>query len=405
MSIAFNILSGQPPTGSAMAEPSPIDLARDWAKAMSAASRNLMDFSTCEMATFIKARLRQDHPRPYRGETLRRGLAAKTELETIMQDHLPLARVVDQALMLANKSSRFFNNEKEVLDLLLGSSVRLARPAEEDDPAKRDLLQGERQDEFSTPKDALQSMQRRFSAARDEFVLIHSTETTLVDGIASLMADREAAGLDTHIALDDTDPLASLGALQAAREDLRLFQDAIAERASASAKAEAQLMAATRAIMALRALSARNAMAVEESQMNIQIPQGFAFAPCSTPEAFTFFENWRSKIADAAAAGRVDAALVGSAKLLASLEERSRVDAQASASNRRLLDEVADLRGRFDAYRIKALALASRGALISPSVSELEEACGTAFALRPIDLPALRRLSTAYGAAISALGT
>lgn len=405
MSIVFNFLGASPPQGSTMSEPTPIDLARDWAKSMAAASRNLMDFSTCEMATFIKARLRHDHPRPYRGETLRRGLAAKNELETILQDHLPLTRVVDEALMLANKSNRFFNNEKAVLALLLGSTVRLTRPIEDDDPSRRDLLQGERPEEFTTPKDALQSMQRRFAIARDEFVLISQTEETLVEGIAKLLADREAAGLDTHIALDDSDPLASLDALEAARKDLREFQDAIADRASASAKAEAQLLAASKAIVALKALAARNAMLVAESQMNISTPPGFSFASCSSAEAFVFFENWRSKIASTAEAGRVDAALVGSAKLLASIEERSRLDAQAAAANRRLLDEAADLRGRFDAYRIKSLSLVARGATPSASVLELQDACEQAFALRPMDLPSLRRLSTAYGAAISALGT
>lgn len=386
------------------------DMASRWSHALSTASKNLVDFSASELCLLVKARLRPDHHKAYKGATLAKGAAARSELDALLQDYLPLARVVESAQELANKSGRLFNHDKQVYDLLTGKSV-MATHDTADAHGSRDLLQGARPDDFLTPTQALDLMKERFAKAHDDFMAISQAQKAFQERLASFEHERgelasKAPALDLsaeRFSIDESDPLSSLSSIEEARATLRQAAAEIQAKMDESAKCAAELEKAGVEIMALRSMCARNSMAVDEARERLSNPA--APQPCATQEALAFLDNWRAKLDSTAQAGRYAACLVGSAKLRAAISDQSSASSRSYAHNRRELDELADLLGRFEAFSAKSFALRARGVLLSVSLGQLQEACRAGLAGKPANLASLNKLVAAFEAATAALGS
>jgi hypothetical protein len=365
----------QPP-----ASGTPRDMARAWAGAIGAASRNLLDFRSCEAAEATRARLRPTHPEPLSGLSRQRGASAHQELDTLLQDYLPLSRVIDRAQSLAEKTGLFSNHDKEVTELLLGRSVRLRDPGEQS-PETRDLAQGALPAEWITPQEALESMRSRFASARDAVVSVHE---------AAVQA--KSMGLSAE---QLSDPLSALSAAA----------ELEASRAAQAGQAEAFALKAQSAhagIMALRAALARSAMAIEQCKSQILDYQ--PAKPSRQHQEVDYFEKWRSRVFEAERE-RPQAAAIGLDKLLEALDQalsRAQDDLRA---NRAPLDAIESAKAMFEAHRAKAKALRSRGAELGSFLMELETATYGALRQTPTDPALVAKLCPAYCAAVAALGS
>lgn len=383
-----------PPTGSAGRAWSQIVAAQQWAQAVADAERALADFAACDLRRGVQARLWPEHSRAYQGLTLATAKAANRSLLEAIQDFAPLRAVAARAVELAESGGIIFNNDKEIAALLSGPIAAPARPTSADPPpaALAPLL--------GAPTAALASLRDRFEQARDAYVRVHEADALLDELLLAHGAERAALGAPPlPERRSDGDPLAAIEHARAARDGL-LADRALAAQAPAQA-IHGQLNLARAAIARLRALATRNEMAVAEAAQKIA---SFAPAPdCASPESIAFFEQWRAKVAAAADSGREAAALVGAANLLASLEERAAHDSGSYARNLAPLQELAEIRGRFRAYKAKAKALAARGSPLGTSARLLEQACARALASTPCDLSESGRLCGAFEAALAAL--
>ena len=393
-------------------------LSNRWSEIMTAATRNLVDFSSSEICHFVKARLRADHPKVYKGLTAMRGNAAKSELDNLLQDYLPLARVVEQAQSLISRNNFLVNHDKEAIELLTGRSVKMNTQGIQTNNSSRDLLSGARADEYCTPAQALESMQKRFAAAYDSFVAIHEAENRFQASLNSLNAQKAALtaraqslGLSVITAseieemsldIDPSDPLSSQDAIEVAQKKLKSLESDIEYQSEQAQKVSTIMTEISRDLIALRSECARNTMNINQT---IEIFGSFNPPPmeATTHEAIAFLEKWKIKLDATLSEGKFQACLVGAAKLKAAISDQKDLTARALNCNKKFINELEDMRGRFEAFSAKARAIKAQGIGLSIAVLRLEEACENALKERPPSLEKVKRLVGSYEESIVAL--
>jgi len=125
-------------------------------------------------------------------------------------------------------------------------------------------------------------------------------------------------------------------------------------------------------------------------------------APPDGDDVIASLNEWLSALEQNAVGGRFAAVKVGMVKWEREYDDRLKAARASYDHNRALLDERADLRGRFTALRAKADALRSRGVVLGEAVETTSGQARSVLDAIPFDIRAARRLVEAFEAAVSA---
>lgn len=382
----------------------------EWQAKLTIISRNLMDLAQAPSTRQIEARLK-DPARPYQGATASAAKQAIDGRDGLWLDYLLLARVLEEALDLHRKNSIFHNTDEEVMELLEGRSVNL--PAVHVPLPARDLLAAADRRDCATPQELLSAMQTAFAVTRDQLTAIDGAEQDLTPRIAAIGHEVEALARWAHalgspgpgIELDlvsriEADPLASVLAVDRAEIALGRERARIEAIEQERALMRGALEQGRLELGTLRELSLRCRAACEETRRKIAGPHKLQ-EPLAD-EVVDSLGAWLATLEETVAAGRWAAAKVGLAKWRAVLAARVEAERKVYAQDRALLDERADLRGRFSALGAKAQAFVARGVELGETLRHMTSETEQALRQLPFDPEQAKKLVAAYEIALAA---
>lgn len=385
------------------------DCIAQWQSKLTIISRNLMELAQAESTRQILARL-QDPAQPYTGVTQARARQALEGRDTLWQVYLNLAGVVEEAINLHHRSNVFNITDKEVIKLLTSRTVQM--PLVHVPLPQRGLLESGHQGELATPEEVLAAMQSAFAHTRDELHAIHQAQFHLAPRVEAIRHELQALArwaqslasplpqieLDT-VAHIESDPLASSIELERLEALLATERKRIEGIEQERAEIRSTLEQGQAALDELRELSRRSAAASDETRLKIASPGTLQEA--LTEEVIASMQAWLATLQETVAAGRWFPARVGLAKWREAMNARIDAERHAYAHNRILLDERADLRGRFSALQVKAQAYAARGLVAGDTLQQLTRATGDILNARPLAIEMARRMVAAYEITLS----
>jgi hypothetical protein len=327
------------------------------------------------------SRLDPAHRQGYRGQTLAVGLGAQADLKLALSELDQLSRGATPRAS-PPKSTRARMTPRLPVSQIVGA----------------DPLHG---------SSSLQAAQERFESARDAIMSIHQASDIIAEALAHMSPAARMAGQHAFPSafVDATDEMASdpLGAQERLTMLSERMLDGLPALDPGIQANRASLSEARASLSALRALRARRILAHDQAKTAIDaedLPQ----TALPSAEDLLFFERWLDKLRQVDADGQHHSASVGLAKLSHDLDALARDEARALEIARAPIDELSDLRGRFDAFKAKASALSAQGRPLPASAKLLQDACSKALANRPARLSALRRAQRAFEACVSELG-
>ena len=138
----------------------------------------------------------------------------------------------------------------------------------------------------------------------------------------------------------------------------------------------------------LRNLIGQSHAAIQEARLKISTPAEFETPP--EEDDLLSLVDWLAKLDATASEGRWSAVKVGLRRWKVTCEAKIAAVEGTRTVNRKLLDERADLRGRFQAYLAKLNALEKRGQFTSPILKRLIPQVEAALEARPFDLGTAR---------------
>lgn len=375
--------------------PLPLPLPSGIAHQLSSARLAVASFVQCALCRNAFARLDPLHPQPYEGQTLSVGLAAQADLRSALAEIESLALAARAARLLA--PTALASTARPRMSPPLGPGAPQISFAHDD----------------ATGQPLLDAILIRFALSRDAILSIPRASEILAESTGSFDPTARAAlqGAPLPSLGLDLDPLGAASRLTFLSQSL---PSPSAQRlqpkpqATVLAQSNQALLAEARSSLgALRALRARAALACKQCHSiidSVDCPPSPPDAP-DAPDAILFFERWIDKLRQVSQAGQDAPASIGLSKLLGAIGACSRLESQALERARAPLDELADLRGRFAAFKAKARALASSGRPLADNAQSLQEACRLAIDERPVRLAFLRKAQRAFESCVSELGS
>ena len=387
------------------------DLVTTWVDKVTVISRNLTELTESEAAKRIRNRMRGMAQPAYTGLTLADAQAAFKAVDMLLNDYLLLESVVTHAANLHQRSNLFRNNEDEVRELLEGASVRL--PATHIPLKKRGLLDAGVQAEAATPDEMLTAMLDAFNTANQTIVKIDEAEATLDKRLSAIQDETSALktwaqkmGLQEILTACESLENAGSNPLQAS-QDLDALEsrfDQWRQELAAAEKTQAALRAALErsrdTLQQLEDLANRSRLAIEET--NRTVAGHHSYIEPTSPEALKSHWTWLARLEESASSGRWQAVKVGLTSFEASVDTLMKAELQAYTQNRKSLDTIAELKGRFDALRFKAKAYGERGMTLAPAIPGIQANIASTMKQTPINVQLLERLVTAYDTALLA---
>jgi hypothetical protein len=398
-----------------MPDPSVVQLVNQWTAHLTTITSNLMDLYQAESTKTIRARLK-DPVNGYRGVTKDRAARAIEALDHLLEQYELLAHVVDEATDLSKKNTVFRNNDTRIADLLNGQSVELTR--EQVALQHRGLLDNEQRVILATPAEVLAQMEQTFAMARDalsaiadaiasvgpRLAALKDKATTLNNWAVALKVESTPAVPDVSQALSDIerDPVGSAVEIRRLEETVSVRRDELQAIDADRKDVLASLARGKTALAELQDLAARSATAFDEARQTIAPPEELANP--GGANAVASLADWFRSLEQNSADGRFAAVKVGMPKW--ELECNNQLSAARASydHNRALLDERAELQGRFKAISAKAGILRSRGVVFGESVDTTSTQAKSVLDAIPFDIRAGRRLVEAFEAAVSAAG-
>jgi chromosome segregation ATPase len=134
---------------------------------------------------------------------------------------------------------------------------------------------------------------------------------------------------------------------------------------------------------------------VLRTEANAKIKQSCLAAP-STVDQVEDLNNWLKTLLATFEKGNWKAAQVGLNKWQKSIEQSLKQIREQILACKELLEELAELQGRFSALKVKANTYASRGKIIDSSINRLADETTRILQNLPVDLVQIRRLITDY---------
>lgn len=382
-----------------------------WVSRMTTISRNISEITEAESTRAIKSRFK-DPARGYTGITKEKVGAALGTMDNLWQSYLILARVVEEALDLSKKNGIFHDNENRIKELLTGPSVAL--PMEYVPLASRSLLDDAEKVQKIAPSDLLASMQEQFIAARD--TLIRTAEAAdrakprldaLKQEVATLAKWAHVLGADSEAPIDvsqillqiETDPIGGSMEADSIEADVARCRARLQSIEEERQAVRASLEGAKALVAELKDLVARSRAAIDETIKVVAEPA--ALANPMNDAAIESMEAWVRTLTETLNGGRYDAGKVGVSKLVQTCNERLAAERSNYAKNRALLDEMADLKGRYKALCVKAQVLQSKEPGCSGSIEELTGKVKRVLDARPFDVVDARKVVGLFEAALS----
>jgi hypothetical protein len=383
-----------------------------WKAWLNTITSNLLDLSSVESTTAIRARL-VDPSHGFSGITKEKAAGGIATLDTVVDLYARLAQVIDDASALVNKRGALRNNEERARALLEGRSIVL----QEQPIAVRDrgLLEDERPEARVTPAQALAQMKRSFAEARDAITAVadamHHVQPRLAalnQEIARLDSLSEALGTARPAAFTDApsliarvecDPLGCATDLAPIEDVVARWRDELKAIDADHKAVFASLQRGRAALTDLDDLIARSGAAFTEAREKIADPEGLT--PPAGDEVVSSLDSWLRTLEKHTASGRFAAVKVGLARWEQACNDCLEVERANYARNRAGLDERAELRGLYRALCAKAVALQSRGVALGEMA---EAACRQGKSVLdaiPFDLRAGRRVVETLQAAVS----
>jgi hypothetical protein len=398
-----------------VANPSADQLVNQWKARLTTITSNLMDLYQAESTKVIRARLK-DPARGYRGVTKEKATGAVEALDHLLEQYDLLAHVVDEAADLAKKNGVFRNYEARINDLLNGPSVVVTQ--EQVALADRGLLDDEQRVIRATPAQVLAQMEQSFARARDSLSAITEVITGVRPRLDALKAktaslDKWAEVLkvpnttalpDVSQALSDVerDPIGSA-------VDIGRLEETIARRRAELQSIDddrkavlANLQHGTTALVELQDLMVRSTAALAEARQTIAPPDELALF--GADDAAASLAQWLTTLQQNFTEGRFAAVKVGMVKWEREYNDKLNAARASYDHNQALLDERAELKGRFKAISAKADILRSRGVVFGEAVEAASRQARSVLDAIPFDIRTGRRLVEAFEAAVSAAG-
>jgi hypothetical protein len=390
-------------------------LVNQWTANLTTITSNLMDLYQAESTKVIRARLK-DPVNGYRGVTREKAARAVDALDHLLEQYELLAHVVDEAADLTKKTRVFRNYEARINDLLNGPSVVLRQ--EQVALQDRGLLDNEQRVIRATPGEVLAQMEQSFVQARDALSAIAEVSSSVQPRLAALKdkttrlhnwaevlkVASTTAEPDVSQALSDVerDPIGSADEIGRLEEMISRRRDEL-QIIDADRKAvTTQLERGKTALLSLQDLAARSAAALDEARRTIAPPEELALP--GGDNAVASLAEWLRTLEHNFAEGRIKAVKVGMEKWEREISDQLSVARACYDHNRALLDERAELQGRFKAVSAKADILRSRGVVFGEAVGAASSQAKSVLDAVPFDIRTGRRLVEAFEAAVSAAG-
>ena len=383
------------------------ELLSQWQGKLAIITRNANDLFEADYTKRIRNRLRDGR---YSGLTRERAGEAIDRLTALMDDYLVLARVIDAAASVSKAGffeTRDWRDEREqrMLDLLEGHSVEL--PAIHVPLPQRDLLTDSSQAQKVTPAELLHAMQAAFAQARDHLSSIDHAEAAMLGESEKLRAEycvlmQQADMLGAGAARppfrdpssDVTDPLQTQSAINATAWELASWKRQLDTLEAERYKASSMLESNAQGISQLAQLHQSLQQLIGESRALFgEIDSTVAETAANEIDDFN---QWLGKLRITQEQRRWRAVRTGGANLETAVRSvLDRLQAQRQQL-RDKLDEIAELKGRFKALRIKANTLSRIVAARGVALNELETEIAGGFKLRPIPLDTQRLRISRY---------
>jgi hypothetical protein len=383
-----------------------------WQDQLATISRNITDLAEAEFARRIKNRMRGFSTPAYRGRTLEQSKTAFAALDSLLGDYLLLDSVVTQAANLAKRQGIFQSYEEEVRALLHGPSVRL--PEVHIPLTSRGLLDSATKSDAVTPSVLLEAMKAAFERANLLLNEIDAAETA--SGAYQQNLGREADALNAwaaklglmpkaevlaQVADAQADPLSAAAELEQLELRFDNWRKELEQAEQAHQALRDGLVRGNAGLDALEDLSSRSRLAIDETRLRVAGSHDF-LEPASR-EARATHRAWLTRLDETVAAGRWDAARIGLERFEASIESQLNAERAAYTHNRKRLDELTELTGRFKALREKARIVFRRGAAASDSLQDMQAAIEATLGGKPTNLPLLHKQVGAYETTLLAL--
>ena len=384
-----------------------------WVSKMTTVSSNISDLSQSSCAQLIRARLK-DQIHPYMGMTKERGTAALTALDNLWQSYLVLSRVIEEALDLSKKTGIFHDSEADaskIAELLETASVAL--PGEFVPIASRDLLSDSQKVAKVTPQALLDAMVKDFTMARDTIAAIDQAEShgrPMFEALKQEAATLEkwASTLGTQTSLHDisqalsnveADPLDALEELDRIQSDITDFRSRL-QAIENERNATVQALEKTRSVIAeIKDTASRSEAALREVRDKVAAPEGLLI-PISSAEIDSM-DAWAGTLDETIRSGHVAPAKVGISKLSCQCDVKLAEERQKYASNRAPLDEMAELKGRYQALCVKARAVGAKNPDQAGAIEDLGNRVKNIIDSRPFSLRDARQIVGAFEAILS----
>ena len=386
---------------------------QQWLTQLTTISRNLMDLAEAEPTRLIRARV-GDAAHGFSGVTQAQAARAVVLLDNLLEQYAQLAYVVEEAHGLVAKGGLFRNNEERVRDLLTGQSVALV--AQRGVMKERGLLDDGNRVERASPAEVLTSMERSFAEARavfasisDALAQVRPQMAKLRQEITSLTERGQRLGVPSPTTLPDidhaltdgeNDPIGSAATLATIAASIARWQAAIAASEAERQTTLAAIAQGYEALTQLQALAVQAATTFAEVQAEIVDPAGLVPPPAD--DAIASLAAWLSTLAENAASGRFAAVKVGMVKWEHDYSNQMSLARASYMRASALLDERADLRGRFTALRAKADALRSRGSASGAALATAAQRTKGVLDTSPFDINAARVSVATFEAAVAA---
>jgi hypothetical protein len=389
------------------------DLVHSWQEKLTVISRNIAELTETEAAKRIRNRMRGAAQPVYAGLTQEKSREAFKAVESLLADFLLLDSVVSGAASLHARSNIFRNTDAEVRELLEGASVRL--PSIQVPLRQRGLLDAAVQADAARPEELLEAMLDSFDRANQIIGEIDQAEAGNDIRLAGAQAEAEALRawsdklgfVAKADALDDlkgaeSDPLQAAATLASLEGRFNDWRRELEEAERAQAAIRVRVDHGREMLAQLEDLASRSRLAIEET--NRSIAGRHSYLEPASREALDAHAVWLANLENLVTSGRWKAAQVGLQSFESSLKARMETELKTYTHNRKALDEVAELKGRYQALKAKAKAYAERGDQPGAAMPGIKTNIDEVLSQALVDVQRLRQLVGAFDTTLKGNG-
>ncbi|MFZ6688498.1 hypothetical protein ACO0K0_12195 [Undibacterium sp. SXout11W] len=382
-----------------------------WQQRLAAISANANELADAESTKRIRIKLRAGN---YSGLSKTKAEQATAQLSTLVDDYLLLAKIVDEALNIAQRGLFMSSStrEEKISALLEGSSI--VRTTGQISIKNRDLLGCAAQSSQLTPTALLVIMQNEFEQARDSLNELDLAESKGAESLAGIKHDyslmeQRAQGLKAEsdrpsfIEIQGllADPINAMDGIEALRRSLSVWAAKLDELERTKASAAKGVEQAKLTLNELRDLELTYHAQCEKLS-HLCGAQILNTLKMSGTSPIAMLQSWCETLDNSLHAGQWSAVLVGMSRLQLAMTQAQADLNRAIAEVQTRCAEVDELKGRFAAYKAKDQALMMQYG-IDQSRQQLRAQIESDLLLRPLDLDNLRVKVSQYQQQLSQL--